>query len=363
MAIQLLAPINTVSYGYVSTNILHALTDLGEEVCLFPIALQEVDNAETLRLVEKCIENGKFKFSWSNPSIRIWHQNGMAEHIGSPRIGFPIFELDKFHEIEIYHLKSLDHIFVASKWAKDVVLNNIPEASVSVIPLGVNTKVFKPARRLEFPNSPFRVLVAGKAEYRKGHDIAPDILKKAFEGKDYKDVEIYVMIDNHILSSHEMDEWKSFFSSTGLNIKFIPRLTGQYDVANLYNEVDCGLFMSRAEGWNMPALEMLACGKRIVITNYSAHTEYCTNENSYLVDVDETELAYDGKFFQNGVGDWAKIGKNQIDQAVEHLRMAYMSYMISSGYSVYENDKGIETAKQFSWENTAKEILCYLKKN
>lgn len=358
--INLFAPINMVSYGYVSTNILHALMDLGEEVCLFPIALQEVDNEDTLRLVHQCIDNGKTKFSWSNPSIRIWHQNDMAQHIGSPRIGFPIFELDKFHDIELYHLRSLDHIFVTSKWAKDVILDNIPEADVSVIPLGVNSKVFKPKDKIDFPTAKFRVLVCGKAEYRKGHDIAPAILKEAFEGIE-DNVEIYVMIENHILSKSEMDEWKSFFSSTGLNVKFIPRLAGQYDVANLYNQVDCGLFMSRAEGWNMPALEMLACGKRIVITNYSAHTEYCTSENSYLVDIDETELAYDGKFFQNGVGNWAKIGKSQIEQAVVHLRCAYMTYQVSSGYSVYRNDKGIETAKQFSWQNTAKQILESIK--
>ena len=50
---------------------------------------------------------------------------------------------------------------------------------------------------------------------------------------------------------------------------------------------DCGLFPARAEGWNLELLEMMACGKQVIATNYSAHTEFCTKENSILIESDE----------------------------------------------------------------------------
>ena len=66
-------------------------------------------------------------------------------------------------------------------------------------------------------------------------------------------------------------------------------------------QTDCGIFPSRAEGWNLELLEMLACIKSVITTHYSAHTEFCDDVNSDLVEIKETELAYDGKWFQESV--------------------------------------------------------------
>ena len=71
------------------------------------------------------------------------------------------------------------------------------------------------------------------------------------------------------------------------------------------------MFPSLAEGWNLEALEMMACGKQVIITDFSAHTEFCTKENADLVSISDTEPAFDGKWFF-GQGNWAKIGEKEI---------------------------------------------------
>ena len=65
-------------------------------------------------------------------------------------------------------------------------------------------------------------------------------------------------------------------------------------------------------------------GIPVITTNYSAHTEFCNKENSYLVDIDELELAYDGKWFFNQ-GEWAKIGSKQISGFVDYLKHCYQN--------------------------------------
>jgi glycosyltransferase involved in cell wall biosynthesis len=109
-------------------------------------------------------------------------------------------------------------------------------------------------------------------------------------------------------------------------------------------QTDCGIFPSRAEGWNLELLEMMACGKPCIATNYSAHTEFCTREDTWFIDIEETELAQDGKWFF-GQGSWAKIGEKQIDQAVEHMRFMYKNR--PNGLNSREQ------SKKFSWENSA----------
>ena len=83
-------------------------------------------------------------------------------------------------------------------------------------------------------------------------------------------------------------------------------LPGQRDVAALMASADCGVFPSRAEGWNLEALEMLSMGKPVIATSCTAHNEYLTRDNARLIKIDGFEPAV-----ANGValpGQWAAWG-------------------------------------------------------
>ena len=77
-------------------------------------------------------------------------------------------------------------------------------------------------------------------------------------------------------------------------------------------------------------------------------------EELKFFNIDEVEQAYDGKFFgvsdSTNNGNWAKIGKNQIEQCITHLRTLYK--LKNDGIDLI-NPKGIETAEKFSWKNCA----------
>jgi glycosyltransferase involved in cell wall biosynthesis len=351
--INLIAPINPLGYGVVGLNVTKAL-DSQTDVSLWPVSQPQVSTQEDADLIQRTIANAQ-KPDWLAPCIRIWHQNDMSQFVGrGDKIGFPIFELDKFNHIETHHLSSLDKIFVCSEWAAQVIRDQIGPDQVHVIPLGVNSDIFspKPLDNQEKDGTIF--FNCGKWEFRKGHDVIARAFNKAFSPED--NVKLWMMCDNPFCSEAETVEWESLYRYSDLSdkIQIISRVETSQEVYNIMSKVDCGLFPSRAEGWNLEALELLSCGKHLIITDYSGHTEFCTKENSRLVTIKEKEMAYDGKWFDGKTGMWAKIGNSEIDQIVEHMREIHR---LKSEGSLGLNEEGIKTAKRFSWANTAKKMI------
>lgn len=355
MNLNVIGPINQLGYGIASLNIVKSLSK-DNNISLFIIGQPQLTNQIDADIISKVVKNSQ-KPDFNAPCIRIWHQHDMSQFVGrGKKIGFPIFELNKFSDLEKHHLSSLDKIFVCSHWAKSIVLDNISinEENVNVIPLGVDTNIFKPTEKASHKSTIF--FNCGKWEIRKGHDILVDLFNEAFSYDD--NVELWMMCENPFLTKTETDQWNNLYkqSKLGSKIKILPRLSTQEEVYSIMSSVDCGIFPSRAEGWNLELLELMSCGKSVITTNYSAHTEFCNEENSYLVEIQELQPAKDGKWFF-GQGEWAKITNNQIDQFIAHMRNIHKMKQ-SNNLSI--NSNGIETAKKFSWQNTAKEITKHV---
>jgi glycosyltransferase involved in cell wall biosynthesis len=357
MNLNIISPINQLGYGIASLNIVKSLAELEHDVGLFVIGQAEAA-AEHAELLQSCVNNAAVP-DFNAPSVRIWHQHDMSQFVGrGMHVGFPIFELDTFTKHEMHHLNYLDKILVCSQWAKDIVVTNLYNEykddnvalNTHVVPLGVDRNIFR-----EAPSSRAETVFfnCGKWEVRKGHDILAKAFNEAFKEED--NVELWMMCDNPFNSREENGKWESMCKGSGLGnkIRMIPRQKTQDDVYNIMIQTDCGVFPARAEGWNLELLEMMSCGKQVIATNYSAHTEFCDHNNCLLIDTDNVEPAQDGKWFF-GQGNWAKIEEKQFNSLVEHMRMIHD---LKQSGKLYSNSSGIETAIKYSWENTAKEIV------
>lgn len=352
---NIVAPINQLGYGVTGLNIVKHMA-AKRKTALWCLGQPQVTNQEDANIISQCLKNASF-LDFDAPCIKIWHQHDMSQFAGKGRrIGFPIFELDEFSELEKHHLNSLDSLFVCSQWAKNVAINNLtlsPE-NIHVIPLGVDSEIFTPKNNQEYSKTIF--FNCGKWEIRKGHDIIPEIFSKAFNEDD--NVELWMMCQNPFLKPEEETAWRNLYLKTklGSKIRFIDRVNTQKEVYNIMCQTDCGLFPARAEGWNLELLEMMACGKHTIATNCAAHTEFCNNTNCRLIDIDSYETAYDGQWFHGTHGRWAKLGQDQIDQAVEHCRAIHT---LKQG-ELDQNKAGINTAKTFTWDNSTKHILSHV---
>lgn len=352
MNINLSAPINFLGYGVVGTNVLLALQQAGHNVTLWPIGPVET-NPSHVQDVANAVARQDF-YDTNAPSIRVWHQFDMAQHVGRFHFGMPIFELDTFTKREAHHLKTLDGLLVCSKWAADICRNNLlPKCpNTYVVPLGVNRSVFNENRSYEDKNWT-TFLNVGKWEVRKGHDLLIKAFGAAFSTRDR--VRLWMMCHNPFLPQNKYNEWLKLCQQSPLSgkITLVPRAKYDIDVARIMCEATCGVFPSHAEGWNLELLEMMACGKQVIATNYSAHTEFCNESNCHLINVTETEKAVDNIWFF-GQGNWAKLGEPQFDQLVEYMRAVHRE---NQEGSLGVNKAGIETAERFSWANTADAII------
>jgi hypothetical protein len=342
---NVISPINSLGYGIAGLNICKEL-DKKSPVSLFPIGQPSVTNQQDYEVIADMVSNASLP-DFNAPCIRIWHQHDMSQFVGrGAKVGFPIFELDNFTEVEKHHLSSVDKLFVCSSWAREVVLSrvSIDDENVHVIPLGVDTDVFKPSE----PNKRDKTVFfnCGKWEIRKGHDILVEAFNRAFTTSD--DVELQMMCENPFNTEDEEKKWHDLYKQSvlGDKITILGRVDTHEEVYNIMSNVDCGVFPSRGEGWNLELLEMMACNRPVITTDYSAHTEFCNKDNAFLVEIDELEPAKDNKWFNGLVGSWASIQDSQIDQIAEFMAHVHKNKVTS-------NATGVETAKQYSWANSA----------
>jgi glycosyltransferase involved in cell wall biosynthesis len=394
---NLMTPINSLGYGVAGVNILKSLRKEDVKVACFPIGNPEVTLVQDRQEVQEAL-NIRETFDSNAPCLKIWHEFAMAERIGSgPLFGFPFFEITKFDDRRIHNLNSTNGVIVASKWAAGVVTDNIKASiPVHVCPLGVDRKLFHEKRTThtfacpnctslilhgsdaiddkrddkrgicpkcrntvttpppdEASSSPMEkceFLNCGKWETRKGHDILLRAFTAAFPTE--QDVALSMLPTNPFLNSKEKSEWEVYYRSDP-RVKIIDRVGSQLEVANIMMQSTCGVFPSRAEGWNLELLEMMSCGKPVIATNYSAHTEFCNEKNALLIEIDSMETASDGKWFDGHVGEWASLEGNAFDALVSHMRDVYVKWQSASPLV---NEEGIRTAVDFSWKRTAENI-------
>ena len=170
--------------------------------------------------------------------------------------------------------------------------------------------------------------------------------------KKESDVELWMMCDNPFLSPEQHAQWAALYKQDP-RVRLLDRVQSQSDLSSIMNTVDCGIFPSRAEGWNLEILELMAAGKQIITTNYSAHTEFCNEENSMLATPLKTERAIDGQFF-DGFAEWASLEGIE-EELIAYMRSIYKKWK-DGGKQRIVNQAGIETAEKFSWDATAKKI-------
>lgn len=347
MNINLYAPIGVTGYGNVAINLLKELAKT-ENICLTPIGSPRPETQNDANIVESCLAR-QSTVDYKATCVKIWHQFDLLTKPGNGKyFAYPFFELDTFNDQEKHHLAFPDELIVSSEWAKNILINNNIKQNISTVPLGVDPAIFSPIKRdSQLPNYVF--LTIGKWEIRKSHDVIIECFNKAFNESD--DVELWMITHNPFLNQEQENEWLMMIQQSKLKdkIKVFPRLATQENIAEIISYANCGIYISRAEGWNLELLETMAMNKPVIATNYSAHTEYCNTDNSYLVDIRSTEKAIDNKWF-HGTGNWAKIDDIAKDQIIDYMKYVYAN-------KVNTNQEGINTAQKFSWENSAKTLL------
>lgn len=100
------------------------------------------------------------------------------------------------------------------------------------------------------------------------------------------------------------------------------------DLPALYSGAEWFTYTSMYEGFGLPPLEAMSCGCSVITSNNSSLPEVVGNA-AIMIDWDSDE---------------------------QHIQ-AYEKYYFDNGLRMLNRTKGLERAKQFSWEKCTNEIL------
>lgn len=280
---------------------------------------------------------------------------------------------------QVGYLDKLNHIITWTYFGKNElgILKNRDQ--ISVVPLGVERKIFYPIHRGELDRTSIlnsSVTIAsdtfvfgfiGRNQSRKRIDLLLECFSRFCCHNDFAlssgkpnallylqsspapgGVDIQSLISYHNLQDRVIVNEKKFISDTELN--------------KIYNSLDCFVTCTMSSGWELPVLESMSCGVPTIVPDWAGlgsggwtvDRELEPGNVSILIPCSSTFLTAP----MNGLG--YVIG-GVVDKA-ETIREMKEIYGDSVRSKIISN-KGLVLAEKLTWDNSAKKFIDVVLRN
>jgi len=284
----------------------------------------------------------------------VYANYGLAEMPGVIKIGWFAWEESIYPERFVKECNTYMHGIIAfSSHTKDVFQRSGIKIPITVISAGLDVPFAKSEEYNIKCKAKFKFLHVSSGIYRKGIDV----LLKAFykEFKDNSDVALILKLFPNQTQSPDIQKVISKNSSSKCQVIVINEgeiSDGQ--LKSIYEQADCVVAPSRAEGFGLSMAEAMMLRKPLITTAYSGHMDFCSEENSFLVDYDmvlsESHLGITG----------ARIAEPKLDNLASQMKYVYEN--IHSDAVAYKVERAYEQVKDFTWNNAAKKIRNFVEK-
>lgn len=253
-------------------------------------------------------------------------------------------------------LNELDHVVVWTRFAEDELRAGGYERECSVVPLGVDTELFRPlnraeARRLTCPvglrDDAFIVGVVGRNQPRKRLDLAVEYFAEWTREHSIDDAYLYLHVAPTGETGFNVQRLARYHGLSGRVILSQPPIGDGYPaewLANLYSAFDVYLTTSQGEGWGLPALEAMACGTPVVAPDWSGLGDWA-RDAAVLVECSSTAINAPLNALAYTVG-----GVPDRRETVAELAYLYSD----ADWRQEVEDRGHALAAKLPWSRTAK---------
>lgn len=348
-------PLNALSLGQVSFNILRELYRRKIQCAIFPYGTPDLSayklDEQFGKWIETSVNNRYKKVDRSVPTLNIWHLSESQFKPSDRQYTLSFVETDNPTDAEINIANQQDHTFFTSSWT----VNNFQTygaANTNFVPLGLDED-FKPSNRRMIPDDQTHWVLVGKAEYRKMTDTIIKTWCAKYGGK--KEHLLTLAVTNPFFKREQMEAFyaRCFDGKPKpFNVNILPYLKTNAEMNALYNSADvCLSGFARNEGWNLPAFTCAALGKQGIVTNVTAHKDWATSGNSVLVEPVGMVPASDGVFFHPGQafnqGNFYDFTTDQLVAAMEQTEKVART----------PNLEGLKLAETFTYKRTVDAIL------
>lgn len=250
---------------------------------------------------------------------------------------------------------NLHGVMVASKFTKDILRRNGLRIPVAIVPNALNDQFwdYEPKTYPLKTKKKFKFLHISSARQRKGMDLLLQAYFAEFNGDD--DVVLVIKsfpgpdnLVNDLLGKLKKDHPNP---PEVLHI-FNPDLTEE-ELIDLTHTCDVCVYPTRAEGFGLPIAEAMALGKLVITTAYSGHMDFCSPENSLLLDY-RLQAATDSEMVNIGAR-WAEPDLKQLQEKLKFVHQNQGSEDLK-GFS----EKAESDTKRLNWGDSAQIALKFI---
>lgn len=263
---------------------------------------------------------------------------------------------------------SENFIVTPSLWSKIKIINaGFDQDKIKVIPHGIDTNIYHPfnlntrndARvNIGINDNNFCFLNVSSMTWNKGIDILLEAYAKVFSL--YPSCKLILKDQSNLYGIKAQDYILKFLNENNLyntnqlieSIIIINQNLTAYELNTLYNISDCYVAPYRAEGFNIPVLESMACGTPVIVTSGGSTDDFVNKhtEDWYLIESSEVSNFNLPEQFNNRahIKDY-------------HLKPNIHSLIHNMIASINKNQKNLKMAtyikEHFNWNNISNLIV------
>ena len=355
------APLNQVSFGNVSYNILREFYKLhldGKfELAYYPISNPDLsafdkEDKDFRAWIKSAVDNRFSNLSKDAVTFKLWHINGAEKRISKNQVLFSFYELDEPTVAEKAIVGLQDATIFSSSYARRS-FEYCGCSNVYNAPLGFDPVFHKTGKK--YLEGKIHFLLMGKFEKRKHTDKIIKLWAKKF-GNNAK-YQLSCSILNPFLDKDLMKKLLVGYKSLASNINVLPFVATNSEVNDVLNSADIDLSgLSGAEGWGLPSFNATCLGKWSIVLNATSHCDWANKDNSILIDPSGKVDAYDGIFFKKG----SDFNQGSIHDFNEEAAIAAMEQAVQLVEDGKENLAGIKLGQEFTYKNTVDNICRVL---
>ena len=258
-----------------------------------------------------------------------------------------------------YH-KYVDYILPSSEYVKDVFIRaGIPKEKTVVMPLGVDFDALNAPldENFEFKtNKKFKLLNISIPHARKNIAALFDAYFEEFTAED----DICLIVKTSLTGKKELFEIDVNAALESIKNAHRGKNLPEYilfehrfnNMATIYKKTDALINIAASEGFGLPLLEAMACGKLVAAPRYGGVLDFLDRNNSLLIDTVEVVAPPEYQYWQ--ATPEATVGM-PLKQAVQ-----------AAMRNLYENHEALhkkfdmnmkKTIERYTWGNSVKLVL------
>ena len=306
---------HTDGYGNASETALKALLDAGLSLQILQSNLIKQESFRFIdpRVAELCKEGRHLtrrNLITQEQRVIFMPPTTYTHFKGKRTLGITMFETDSIPKTisglswgDLVN-RDADALVVPSEWCREVFAKEVT-VPIEVVPLGFDFSFWPECER---NGSAFTFMMYGNLNQRKGADIAIEAFKKAFP----KQTDVALVLKT--LGS------KDFSVGRDGRIQVDTRPLSQKALLMALRNAQVCLFPSKGEGFGMPAVESMATGALVILTNATGLRDLCDRRYNLGIPITGWEPSIYNKEWVVSPGNWCTPDTNAL---AERMRWAY----------------------------------------